>query len=63
MSNKKGKEVAFTNHPTKQRSKRLSQIISLFSTSQIASSPLVEGVQSTYSHPPPMNERPNLAST
>jgi len=62
MSNKKGKEVAFTNHPTKQRSKRLSQIISLFSTSQIASSPLVEGVQSTYSHPPPMDERLNLGS-
>jgi len=29
---------------------------------KIASSPLVEGLQSTYSHPPPMDERLNLGS-
>jgi len=63
MSNKKGKEVAFTNHPTKQRSKRPSQITchsqpiafpsidSSFRTSHFGSRPLVHGAFNSYSKP------------
>jgi len=74
MSNKSGKEVTSTNHPTKQRSKHPSQITcrsqpitfpsidSSFRTSHFGPPPLVEGVQSTNSHTPPMDERPNFGS-